>query len=38
MPLAAFSEPDRSPDGKPVPTWFGLGQGDERPLAFFAGI
>jgi putative SOS response-associated peptidase YedK len=38
VPLTAFSEPDRGPDGKSVPAWFALGQGDERPLAFFAGI
>jgi putative SOS response-associated peptidase YedK len=36
VPLTAFSEPERQPDGKSVPTWFALGDG--RPLIFFAGI
>ena len=37
VPLTAFSEPDKVA-GKSVPAWFALGQGDERPLAFFAGL
>ncbi|WP_458097715.1 SOS response-associated peptidase [Roseomonas sp. WA12] len=37
VPLTAFSEPDRI-NGKHVPAWFALGEGDDRPLAFFAGI
>ncbi|MBP0447342.1 SOS response-associated peptidase [Roseomonas sp. SSH11] len=37
VPVTAFSEPDKI-DGKSVPAWFALGQGEERPLAFFAGI
>jgi putative SOS response-associated peptidase YedK len=37
VPLTAFSEPDRI-EGKHVPAWFALGQDEERPLAFFAGV
>ncbi len=36
VPLTAFSESERGADGKAVPVWFALGE--ERPLAFFAGI
>jgi putative SOS response-associated peptidase YedK len=36
VPLTAFSEPERHPDGKSVPAWFALA--DDRPLMFFAGI
>ena len=36
VPLTAFSEPERQPDGKSAPVWFALG--DDRPLMFFAGI
>jgi putative SOS response-associated peptidase YedK len=37
VPVTAFSEPDRI-EGKHVPDWFALGQDEERPLTFFAGI
>ncbi|PZR07642.1 MAG: DUF159 family protein [Azospirillum brasilense] len=37
VPFIAFSEPDKV-EGKSVPAWFALGEGDDRPLAFFAGI
>ena len=36
VPLTAFSEPERQPDGKSVPAWFA--SGEDRPLMFFAGI
>ena len=36
VPLTAFSEPEKQPDGKSTPAWFALGE--DRPLAFFAGI
>lgn len=36
VPLTAFSEPERLPDGKSRPMWFARSDGE--PLAFFAGI
>ncbi|MCP1196083.1 SOS response-associated peptidase [Acetobacter senegalensis] len=36
VPLTAFSEPERLPDGKSRPVWFARSDGE--PLAFFAGI
>ena len=36
VPLTAFSEPGRTPEGKHQPAWFALTDG--QPLAFFAGI
>ncbi|MFC7739551.1 SOS response-associated peptidase [Roseomonas sp. GCM10028921] len=36
VPLTAFSEPERQPDGKSEPVWFALTE--DRPLTFFAGI
>jgi putative SOS response-associated peptidase YedK len=36
VPLTAFSEPERLPDGTSQPVWFAVGE--DRPLAFFAGI
>ena len=36
VPFNAFSESTRGPDGKSEPVWFALGE--DRPLAFFAGI
>jgi putative SOS response-associated peptidase YedK len=36
VPFTSFSEPTRRPDGKSEPIWFSLGE--DRPLAFFAGI
>lgn len=36
VPLTAFSEPTRLPDGKSQPVWFA--RSDDEPLAFFAGI
>lgn len=36
MPLTAFSEPERLPNGKSRPAWFVRSDGE--PLAFFAGI
>lgn len=36
VPLTAFAEPARGPDGKNLNAWFALGP--DRPLAFFAGI
>ncbi|MBC7506650.1 MAG: SOS response-associated peptidase family protein [Sandarakinorhabdus sp.] len=36
VPLTSFSEPGINADGKSEPVWFALG--DDRPLAFFAGI
>jgi putative SOS response-associated peptidase YedK len=36
VPLTAFSEPERLPDGKSRPVWFARNDGE--PLAFFAGI
>ncbi|MCW4592281.1 SOS response-associated peptidase [Gluconacetobacter entanii] len=36
VPLTAFSEPARLPDGKSHPVWFTRSAGE--PLAFFAGI
>lgn len=36
VPLTAFSEPERLPDGKSRPVWFARSEGE--PLAFFAGI
>lgn len=36
VPFTSFSEPDRLEDGTSEPVWFALGE--DRPLAFFAGI
>lgn len=36
VPLTAFSEPERLPDGTSRPMWFARNDGE--PLAFFAGI
>ena len=36
VPLTAFSEPGRTPEGKHIPVWFAPADG--QPLAFFAGI
>lgn len=36
VPFTAFSENDRTPEGKVEPVWFALDE--SRPLAFFAGI
>lgn len=36
VPLTSFSENDKALDGNAVPVWFALGE--NRPLAFFAGI
>lgn len=36
VPFTSFSEPEPQPDGKKPPAWFALGE--DRPLAFFAGI
>lgn len=36
VPFTSFSEPGISADGKSEPVWFAFGE--ERPLAFFAGI
>jgi putative SOS response-associated peptidase YedK len=36
VPFTSFSEPDQAPGGNRKPVWFALGE--ERPLAFFAGI
>ncbi|MGB3556376.1 MAG: SOS response-associated peptidase family protein [Jannaschia sp.] len=36
VPFTAFSEPDNDPARKGKPVWFALGE--NRPLAFFAGI
>jgi putative SOS response-associated peptidase YedK len=36
VPFTSFCEPETLPDGKKSTAWFALG--DERPLAFFAGI
>jgi len=36
VPFTSFSEPELQPDGKRPPAWFALGE--DRPLAFFAGI
>ncbi|WP_424813589.1 SOS response-associated peptidase [Roseococcus sp. YIM B11640] len=37
VPFTSFSEPGRNPEtGKSEPVWFSFGE--ERPLAFFAGI
>lgn len=36
VPLTAFSEPERLPDGKSRPVWFA--RSDGQPLAFLAGI
>lgn len=36
VPFTSFSEPEPQPDGKRPPAWFALGE--DRPLAFFAGI
>ncbi|MCY1669540.1 SOS response-associated peptidase [Novosphingobium sp. SL115] len=36
VPFTSFAEPDQSPGGDRKPVWFALGQ--ERPLAFFAGV
>lgn len=38
VPLTAFSEPGRDPEGKYEPVWFRLAGDDPEPLAFFAGI
>jgi putative SOS response-associated peptidase YedK len=36
VPLTAFSEPERQPDGESIPAWFALSE--DPPLMFFAGI
>ena len=36
VPFTSFSEPEPQPGGKRPPAWFALGE--DRPLAFFAGI
>ena len=36
VPFTSFSEPETLPGGKKQPLWFALGE--DRPLAFFAGI
>ena len=36
VPFTSFSENSRAADGKSEPVWFAFGE--ERPLAFFAGI
>jgi putative SOS response-associated peptidase YedK len=36
VPFTSFAEPERQPDGASRPAWFALGE--DRPLAFFAGI
>ena len=36
VPLTAFSEPERQPDGKSEPVWVAVSE--DRPLTFFAGI
>jgi len=36
VPFTSFSEPETLPDGRKQPVWFALGE--DRPLAFFAGI
>lgn len=36
VPFTSFSEPGTNADGKSEPVWFAFGE--ERPLAFFAGI
>ena len=36
VPLTAFSEPERLPDGKSQPVWFARSDGEQ--VAFFAGI
>jgi putative SOS response-associated peptidase YedK len=36
VPFTSFSEPEPRPDGRRPPAWFALGE--DRPLAFFAGI
>lgn len=36
VPLTAFAEPGRGPDGKSTNVWFALAE--DRPLCFFAGI
>ena len=36
VPLTSFSESATGDDGKATPVWFALG--DDRPLAFFAGV
>ena len=36
VPFTSFSENDKDAAGKAVPVWFALG--DDRPLAFFAGV
>lgn len=36
VPFTSFSEPGRDPDGRFEPVWFALGE--DRPLAFFAGV
>jgi putative SOS response-associated peptidase YedK len=36
VPFTSFSENEALPDGSHPPVWFALG--DDRPLAFFAGI
>ncbi len=36
VPLTSFSESATGADGKAAPVWFALG--DDRPLAFFAGV
>ncbi|WP_325048867.1 SOS response-associated peptidase [Rhodophyticola porphyridii] len=36
VPFTSFSEYEKQPGQSPTPVWFALG--DDRPLAFFAGI
>ena len=36
VPFTSFSENEALPDGRRLPVWFALGE--DRPLAFFAGI
>ena len=36
VPFTSFSEPETLPDGRKQPLWFAFGE--ERPIAFFAGI
>jgi putative SOS response-associated peptidase YedK len=36
VPFTSFAEPTRGPDGESWQAWFALGE--DRPLAFFAGI
>ena len=36
VPFTSFSEHEALPNGRRLPVWFALG--DDRPLAFFAGV